>query len=110
GRAVTRIISFMVFPVALLVVFFIIYLGANNIFSDMASHLGVQLQIFFTRFFDFFSWQRGLFLLLGLLITGTVLLKSKVDYFSRREALLQDGLQRKRTTLRKRREGVFFKL
>lgn len=105
---ITRFIRFAVFPLVLLVVFFCIYLGANNVFSDIAGRVGEQVEIFFSHFFDFFSWQRSLFLLLGLLITGSVLLKSKIDYFSRREASLNDSLQRTRTPLRKRRERPFF--
>jgi hypothetical protein len=106
--AVRRIIRFAVFPIILLIVFFCIYLGANNVFSDIAGRVGAQLELFFSHFFDFFSWQRSLFLLLGLLITGAILLKSKIDYFSVREARLHDGLQRLRKTLRQRRQGVFF--
>lgn len=108
SRAVSRVIRFAVFPIILLVVFFCIYLFANNVFSDIAGRVGAQLELFFGHFFDFFSWERSLFLLLGLLITGSILLKSKLDYFSVREARLHDGLQRLRITLRTRREGVFF--
>ena len=110
GKVISRFIRFAFFPLILLAVFFCIYLLANNVFSDLAGRIGAQLELFFTRFFDFFSWQRLLFLLLGLLITGAVLLKSKIDYFSSREARLQDGLQRTRITLRKRRENAFFQL
>jgi hypothetical protein len=108
SRAVSRVIRFAIFPIILLVVFFCIYLFANNVFSEIAGRIGAQLDLFFSHFFDFFSWERSLFLLLGLLITGSVLLKSKLDYFSVREARMHDGLQRLRITLRKRREGVFF--
>lgn len=108
SRTVSRVIRFAVFPIILLIVFFCIYLYANNVFSDIAGLVGAQLELFFGHFFDFFSWERSLFLLLGLLITGSILLKSKLDYFSVREARLQDGLQRLRITLHKRRERVFF--
>jgi hypothetical protein len=110
GKAISRVIRFAIFPIILLVVFFCIYLLANNVFSDIAGRIGAQLEQFFSHFFDFFSWQRSLFLLLGLLITGSVLLKSKLDYFSVREARLHDGLQRFRKTLNKRKEGAFFQI
>ncbi|THU37301.1 DUF4173 domain-containing protein [Niastella caeni] len=105
---ISRVIRFAVFPIILLVVFFFIYQGANTVFSEIAGQIGIQLELFFSHFFDFFSWQRILFLLLGLLITGSILLKSKLDFFSTREARLHDGLQRFRKTLRQKREGAFF--
>jgi hypothetical protein len=108
GKGVSRFIRFAVFPIILLIVFFCIYRLANNVFSDIAGRIGVQLEMFFSHFFVFFSWQRLLFLLLGLLITGSILLKSKLDYFSRREARMNDGLQRLHKTLRQKREGAFF--
>jgi hypothetical protein len=107
-RTVTRVIRFAVFPVIILTVFFCIYLFANNVFSEIAGKVGMQLELFFTQFFDFFSWQRLLFLLLGLFITGSILLKSKLNYFSTREARLHDGLQRARKSLQKRKEGTMF--
>jgi hypothetical protein len=107
-RSITRIIRFAIFPVLLLLVFFCLYLSANAVFSKIAMQMGVQLELFFARFFDFFSWQRLLFLLLGLVITGAILLKSKLDYFSRRDAACTDDLQRARINLRQRRGGAFF--
>jgi hypothetical protein len=110
GKAISRVIRFAIFPIILLVVFFCIYLLANNVFSDIAGRIGAQLEQFFSHFFDFFSWQRSLFLLLGLLITGSILLKSKLDYFSVREARLHDGLQRLRKTQDERKKGAFFQI
>ncbi|MBO9199106.1 MULTISPECIES: DUF4153 domain-containing protein [Niastella] len=107
-KGVSRFIRFAIFPIILLIVFFYIYRGANNAFSEIADRIGAQLDLFFSHFFDFFSWQRLLFLLLGLLITGSLLLKSKLDYFSVREARMNDGLQRFRKTLRQKRSGAFF--
>jgi len=107
-KGIGRLIRFAIFPVILLIIFFCIYRVANNVFSEIAGKIGVQLEIFFSHFFDFFSWQRILFLLLGLLITGSILLKSKLNYFSEKEARFNDGLQRFKRTLRKRREKPFF--
>jgi hypothetical protein len=107
-RGVSRIIRFALLPLLLLIVFFCIYRGANNAFSDIVGKIGVQLEIFFTHFFDFFSWQRLLFLLLGLLITGSVLLKSKLDYFSTREARMNDELQRFKRSLRQKRDSALY--
>jgi len=107
-KGVGRFIRFAIFPLILLIVFFLIYRDANNAFSDIANRIGAQLEIFFSHFFDFFSFQRLLFLLLGLLITGSILLKSKLDYFSTRETHMNDGLQRSRKSLRQKRSGAMF--
>lgn len=109
-KGISRFIRFALLPVILLIVFFCIYKGANNVFSEIVGEIGVQLEIFFSHFFDFFSWQRLLFLLLGLLITGSILLKSKLNYFSSREAGMYDGLQRSKRTLRQKRQGFLFNL
>jgi hypothetical protein len=109
-KGISRVIRFAILPVILLIVFFCIYRLANNVFSEIAGKIEMQLGIFFSHFFDFFSWQRLLFLLLGLLITGSILLKSKLDYFSTRESRLHDGLLRFKRTLRKKREGTGFQL
>ncbi len=79
-KGISRFIRFTILPLVLLIVFFCIYRLANNMFSEIADKIELQLGIFFSHFFDFFSWQRLLFLLLGLLITGSILLKSKLDF------------------------------
>lgn len=109
-KAIGRFIRFAIFPLILLIVFFCIYRVANTVFSDIAEKVGVQIELFFAHFFDFFSLQRLLFTLLGLLITGSILLKSKVNYFSNRDAAMQDGLQRTRVAMRQRRGGFFFQI
>lgn len=107
-KGFSRFIRFAILPVILLIVFFFIYRGANNAFSDIVGKIGLQLEVFFTHFFDFFSLQRLLFLLLGLLITGSILLKSKLEYFTSREARMNDGLQRYKRSNRKKREGILY--
>jgi hypothetical protein len=104
----SRAIRFAIFPVLLLILFFIIYLLANSVLQEMAGRLGAQIELFFERFFNFFAIDRFLFLLLGLLITGTLLLKSKVDYFSRHEALHRDALQRIKIPMHKRGQQPFY--
>jgi hypothetical protein len=109
GKGFSRIIRFAILPLVLVIVFFCIYRLANNMFSEIAGQIELQLGIFFSHFFDFFSWQRLLFLLLGLLITGSILLKSKLDYFSTREARMNDGMLRFKKTLHQKREGTSFR-
>jgi hypothetical protein len=107
-KSISRIIRFAIFPLLLLVVFFIIYSFANSVLQEIAVTVATQVELFVAQFFGFFEFNRVLFLLLGLLITGGILLKSKVDYFSKREENYQDGLRRVRIPLRKRMHEPFY--
>jgi Domain of unknown function (DUF4173) len=107
-RNVGRFIRFAFFPLVIVMVFFAIYFSANSVFQEKASLVLNEIGKFFANFFDFFSWERGLFLLLGLFITGCVLLKSKLDYFSRKETAYIDSLQRTKKSWRERKDGAFF--
>ena len=107
-RLVSRIIRFAFFPLAILFVFFIIYLSANSVFLEMANRAAAKLGNFLAHFFDLFSLDRILFLLLGLFITGSILLKSRIEYFARKESRCNDNLQRKKISLRERMKRPFF--
>lgn len=106
GRHVTRIIRFAIVPAVLLLLFVVLYRTGNSVFSQLSELIVVRLDLFFNTVF---SWQRFLFLLLGLVITGIILLKSKVDYFSEVEAGMTDDLTRKRVVKKGRWFGEFFK-
>jgi hypothetical protein len=106
-KPVARIIRFTIFPLLILLVFFIIYSSANNAFAQLADQLGQQVASFFENYFELFSPQRLLFLLLGLFITGAILLKSRTNWFSQKEATCTDALQRERLPLKDRRNSTF---
>lgn len=101
-------IRFLVIPVLLLFVFFLLYNFANTIFKTLANDAGIALQNFFSRFFSWFSWDRTGFLLLGTFIVGGLLLKSSVVYFSEADISKEDDLLRKKNDLLKwRKSGRF---
>lgn len=102
-KSLSRIIRFSVFPLLILLVFFLIYNAANNAFNQLAEQAGRELEKFFGEFFDLFSPQRFMFFLLGLFVTGAVLLKSRVNWFSQKETGCTDAMRRVRIPLRKRR-------
>lgn len=102
-RPLSRIIRFSVFPLIILIVFFLIYSAANEAFSQLANRVGQVLQEFFGTFFDFFSPRRFLFFLLGLFITGAMLMKSRVNWFSQKDLAATDSMQRIRVTKKKTR-------
>ena len=72
--------------------------------------IGVAVQQFFVRFFDWFSWQRVGFFLLGLFITGGLLLKSKILYFSETDVNKSADLLRKKNNLVKWKQTGWFQL
>jgi hypothetical protein len=95
----SRLIWFVIFPLILALVFFIMYANANSIFSEMATRLGTWVEKFFNNFFDFFNGYRLLFFLLGLFVTTFILLRSKHDYFSKKEEKQTDDLVRMKRSL-----------
>lgn len=96
-----KALRFIIIPVIILVVFSILYSFSNAVFNEVLNTVGIALQQFFRRFFDWFSWSRFGFLLLGVFITGGLLLKSNADRFSRSDIQKQDNLNRKKNDLKK---------
>jgi hypothetical protein len=96
-----RTIRFIIIPVIILIVFSILYSFSNAIFHEVLNTVGMALQNFFSRFFDWFSWSRFGFLLFGVFITGGLLLKSNTDFFSKSDIQKQDDLNRKKNNLTK---------
>jgi hypothetical protein len=106
---ISKLIRFAIFPVLLVAVFFIIYLSANSVFQAMASQVELYMQRLFTAIFDVFSPQRLLFLLLGLYITGSLLMRSRLNYFTQKESGCHDDLQRRRISWQQRLQRPFFR-
>jgi hypothetical protein len=96
-----KVLRFIVIPIIILIVFSILYSFSNAIFHDVLNTIGLALEKFFSKFFDWFSWSRFGFLLLGVFITGGLLLKSNAGYFSRTDIEKQDSLNRKKNDLAK---------
>jgi hypothetical protein len=105
-----KTIRFIIIPLLLLLVFFGLYNFSNAVFSTIINTIGLAVQQFFSRFFDWFSWQRFGFLLFGLFISGGLLLKSKVHYFSEADISKTAGLLRKKNNLLKWKETGWFQL
>ncbi|MBC7886609.1 MAG: DUF4173 domain-containing protein [Ferruginibacter sp.] len=107
---IKKSLRFLVIPLLLLVLFFLLYNFANTIFKSLMNDVSLALQHFFNRFFTWFSWQRLGFLLLGLLVTGGLLLKSSVTYFSEADARKVNELLRKKNDLVKWKKTSWFDL
>jgi hypothetical protein len=105
-----RFIRFLVIPLLLVFVFFLLYSFANTIFKTLANDIGISIQHFFNRFFTWFSWDRLGFLLLGLFVTGGLLLKSSINYFSDADTKMANDLWRKKNDLLKWKQTNWFQL
>jgi hypothetical protein len=110
SMGIKKAFRFLIIPLMIAAVFFIIYSFSNTVFQDVVNSIGMALQHFFTRFFDWFNWQRLGFLMLGLFITGGLLLKMRSNYFSEKEFSKQNNLIRRKHNLRRWKETAAFDL
>jgi len=94
--SVGKYLRFAIIPVILVIVFYFIYSSANGVLARITERITKSVVDFFTNFFDFWSWSRFFFILAGLYLTGWLLLKSKVEYFQKKEAPHNDQLTRVR--------------
>jgi Domain of unknown function (DUF4173) len=107
---IKKALRFLIIPLMIVGVFFLIYSFSNTVFKDVVNSIGIALQHFFARFFDWFNWQRFGFLMLGLFITGGMILKMKSNYFSEKEFGKHNDLWRRKHNLKKWKESAMFDL
>ena len=105
---IRKALRFLIIPLMIVGVFFLIYSFSNTVFKDVVNSIGIALQHFFTRFFDWFNWQRFGFLMLGLFVTGGLILKMKSNYFSEKEFARQNDLYRTKHNLNRWKQTVMF--
>ncbi len=105
---IKKLLRLLIIPLMIVSIFFLIYSFSNTVFQDVVNSMGIALERFFTRFFDWFNWERFGFLMLGLFITGGLLLKMKSNHFSEKEFGKQNNLLRKKHNLKKWKETAMF--
>lgn len=105
-----KALRFLVIPLILLFVFFLLYNFANTVFQDLMNDVGLAIQNFFSKFFTWFSWQRFGFLLLGLFVTGGLLLRSNISYFSELDIKKRNDLWRQKNDLQAWKQSYWFEL
>lgn len=103
---ISRIIRFLFIPILVAIVFFTIYSFGNSVFKDLANRAWNELLYYARNFFRFFSWTRLAFVLVGMLITTAIILKSKLRFFSKKEEDRKDDLVRERRTQRRTGRGI----
>ncbi len=94
-----RVFRFLIIPLLIGSLFALLYASANSVFMGVVQDITIAIGQWFRNFFSWFSIQRLLFLLLGLFITGSLLLRSKVNSFSSRDIQQQNQLVRKKHNL-----------
>ncbi|AXY76228.1 DUF4173 domain-containing protein [Paraflavitalea soli] len=109
-KGIARFIRFAIFPLLLVGLFFLIYLSANSVFQVMATRMELYVAQFFNALFGVFSPQRLLFLVFGIYVTGCLLMRSRVNYFSAKETGRTDVLLRTRISWRERTQRPFYQL
>ncbi len=107
---VKKALRFLIIPVMIVTIFVIIYSFSNTVFQDVINTVGIALQNFFTRFFEWFNWQRFGFLMLGLYVTGGLLLKMRSNYFSEKEFSQTNNMVRRKHDLQKWKQSAVFEM
>ena len=105
---IRKALRFLIIPLLLAGVFFLLYAVSNAIFQNVVKDMGIALENFFSKFFDWFGWQRFGFLLLGLFVTGGLLLKSKYNYFSEKDYTQHNDMWRRKNDLIKWKQSALF--
>jgi Domain of unknown function (DUF4173) len=105
---IRKALRFLIIPLLLASVFFLLYAVSNAVFQNVVKDMGIALENFFSKFFDWFGWQRFGFLLLGLFITGGLLLKSKYNYFSEKDYTQHNDMWRRKNDLIKWKQSALF--
>ncbi len=110
GTGLRRVIRFLVIPLVLALIFLGIYAAANAVFRQLLSEAGMAVESWLNYLFTRFSLARFMFLLFGLYITGSLLLKSGVKFFSEKDNQHKDNLYRKRNNFKAWRQSGWFDL
>jgi hypothetical protein len=95
-----RALRFGIFPLLITGLFFVVYSLANTVFQNAVNNAALAVQNFITKLFSWFKWERFVFLLLGLLVTGGLIVRAVYNGFSQKDIAQQNGLYRKKNNLK----------
>ncbi|NML20481.1 DUF4173 domain-containing protein [Pseudoflavitalea sp. G-6-1-2] len=109
-RITGRIIRFMLFPAALLLIFTIVYAVGNSAFQDVFEKVAMKVERILNYLFQTLSWGRFGLLLPGLLLSAGLLVRRKSSFFSDLESKKTDNLQRKRISWVERSHNILYNL
>jgi hypothetical protein len=97
----------LLIPIAILIVFIIIYSSANSVFSNIISDISNAIRDWLSHFFDWFSFERLGFFLLGIVVVSGLFLRSRNAYFSDTDMKKQNEFFRKKTYFKKWKESAW---
>lgn len=100
----------LVIPILIMLVFSFLYRNANPVFNNWLNQFSIQVSRFFQHFFEQFSWERCLFWVAGLFLSAAWLLRTGKDYFSTKDLLATDVMQRKRFNMAQWKESHRYQL
>ena len=109
-KGIKKLLRLLVIPISISGAFLLLYSFANTVFNDILLAISTVLQNWFSRIFGWFNWERFTFLMLGLFVTGGMLLKSKTAYFSDKDVAHTNELIRKKNDLKKWQQSGLFDL
>jgi Domain of unknown function (DUF4173) len=107
SRRRSKSFRILLIPVSILIVFIIIYSSANNIFSNIISDIANAMSNFLSHFFDWFSFERLVFFLQGVIVVSGLFLRNRNAYFSDLDMKRQNDLTRKKTFFKKWKESAW---
>jgi hypothetical protein len=105
-----RVARFIIIPLMIAGVFVGLYSLANTVFMNAVNDAAIAISNFFSHFFSWFSWGRFGFLLAGIFITGALLLKANVNFFSEKDAEQSNSLWRKKNNMVQWKQSGLFDL
>jgi hypothetical protein len=105
-----KALRFSILPLLLLTVFIIVYSLANNVFQNAFGNAAVTIQQFIENIFTQFNWERFGFLLLGIVITGGLILRATYNGFSHKDITSHNDLHRKKNNLLKWKSTALYDL
>ncbi|MEO6637789.1 MAG: DUF4173 domain-containing protein [Ginsengibacter sp.] len=106
-RGWSKHVRVLFIPFCIFLVFYIIYSAANSVFSQITADISLAVEKWFSHFFDWFSFQRFGFLLLGVFITSGLILRNRNTFFSDADLKQHNDLARKKNKLKKWQQSSF---
>lgn len=103
----TKPVRMLLLPLIIVTVFIIIYASANTVFSNIASNIANAVENWFAHFFDWFSFERFVFFLAGIFVTGGLIFAVRNNRLSVSDMQKADHLSRRRRDLKKWKESSF---
>ncbi len=97
----SKYLMLSIIPIILAFIFFVIYANANAVLADIAEKVGTWIEVNLQKLFSVFIWERIIFTLFGFYIIGSLLAKTRINYFSVNDINHSDELVRKRRIVRR---------